>query len=116
LSSFRFIQTSNLYISDIDSDDKSIVEGVDWDWEKMSAEVLSEDKRPIILFDGICNLCNGGVNFALDRDESAKLRFCSLQSRVAESHLLRSGKPADDKSNIVFVTEDDAYFSSNAIS
>jgi len=116
MSSSHLLRTSNLYSSGIDSNDANIVEGVDWDWEKMSADVFSEDKRPIVLFDGICNLCNGGVNFALDRDESAKLRFCSLQSKVAESLLLRSGKAADDKSNIVFVTGDNAYFSSDAIS
>jgi len=109
-------QQSKLGSSTDDNNDSTKSKEVDWDWEKMSAEVFANDKRPIVLFDGVCNLCNGGVNFALDRDESAKLRFCSLQSRVAESLLLRSGKAADDKSNIVFVTEEDACFSSDAVS
>jgi predicted DCC family thiol-disulfide oxidoreductase YuxK len=91
-------------------------DSVNWDWEKMSKDVFSEDKRPIILFDGICNLCNGGVNFAIDQDESAKFRFCSLQSKVAESLLIRSGKSHTDKSNIVLITEDEAYISSDAVS
>ena len=30
--------------------------------------LFASDKRPIILFDGVCNLCNGGVNLALDLD------------------------------------------------
>jgi len=38
------------------------------DWKKISKDVFKDDKRPIILFDGQCNLCNGGVNFAIDHD------------------------------------------------
>ena len=34
----------------------------------IAEEVFARDKRPVILFDGVCNLCNGGVNFALDND------------------------------------------------
>ena len=30
-----------------------------------SDSYFAEDKRPVILFDGVCNMCNGGVNFAL---------------------------------------------------
>ena len=90
---------------------------VDWDWEQMANDVFSdEDKRPIILFDGVCNLCNSGINFAMDQDETAKFRFASLQSRVGQSLLMRSGKAADDTSNIVLVTEEDAFFSSDAVS
>jgi hypothetical protein len=42
--------------------------GVDFDWRQIAKDVFVSDKRPIILFDGVCNLCNGGVNFALDHD------------------------------------------------
>lgn len=41
---------------------------VNWDWQSVARNVFVQDKRPIILFDGHCNLCNGGVNFALDHD------------------------------------------------
>lgn len=88
---------------------------VTWNWEKLSTETFIEDKRPVILFDGICNLCNGGVNFVIDRDETAKLRFCSLQTKTAEALLLRSGKSPEDK-DIALITEKDAYFSSDAVS
>jgi predicted DCC family thiol-disulfide oxidoreductase YuxK len=92
------------------------VEDVDWDWEKLAKDVFSQgDERPIILFDGICNLCNGGVNFALDQDESGKLRFCSLQSKVGQSLLLRMGKSPHDMTSIIMTTKDQAYFSSEAV-
>lgn len=37
----------------------------------------------IILFDGICNLCNSSVQFIIKRDRKAKFRFAALQSDVA---------------------------------
>lgn len=89
---------------------------VDWDWQQMAEDVFAEggDQRPIVLFDGICNLCNGGVNFAIDNDESAKLRFCSLQSCVAQSLLLREGR-SPKSTDISFMTKDTGYFSSMAV-
>lgn len=89
---------------------------VDWDWQQMATDVFQEDKRPIVLFDGVCNLCNGGVNFAMDQDKTARLRFASLQSKVAQSLLLRCGKSPTDNSSIVYVTEDEAFYSSDAVS
>jgi len=77
--------------------------------------VFSEDKRPIILFDGVCNLCNNAVNLALDWDPSGKLRFAALQSNVGRSLLQSHGREADDISSIVFVTNSGAYTKSDAI-
>ncbi|GJP48845.1 hypothetical protein CLOM_g8125, partial [Closterium sp. NIES-68] len=31
-------------------------------------DYFATDNRPIVLYDGVCNMCNGGVNFALDAD------------------------------------------------
>ena len=43
------------------------------DWKDIANSVFSgKDQRPVILFDGMCNLCNGGVNFALDYDDVGK--------------------------------------------
>lgn len=46
---------------------------VSWDWQQVAQQVFEKDDRPIILFDGHCNLCNGGVNFALDHDPQGAL-------------------------------------------
>eukprot|EP00250_Pteridium_aquilinum_P012187 c20556_g1_i1 orf=313-831(-) len=48
------------------------------------------DSRPIILFDGVCNLCNGGVNMVLDNDPNETLRFAALQSDAGRALLQRS--------------------------
>ena len=63
------------------------------------------DSRPIILFDGVCNLCHGGVNFVLDTDNTSDgaLRFAALQSELGKSLLDRAGKRPDDISSIVLV-------------
>jgi predicted DCC family thiol-disulfide oxidoreductase YuxK len=89
---------------------------VDWDWETLASNVFTEDKRPIVLFDGVCNLCSGGVNYAMDQDETAKFRFCSIQSKVAQSLLVRAGVSPNENSNIALLTEDDSFFSSDAVS
>ncbi len=43
-----------------------------FDYVQIAKDVFKKDKRPVILFDGVCNLCNGGVNFALDNDSVGK--------------------------------------------
>ncbi|KAG8467012.1 hypothetical protein KFE25_000328 [Diacronema lutheri] len=73
-----------------------------------SAEaVFAEDKRPVILFDGVCALCNGGVDFMLRWDRPNELdgayRFAALQSDVGRALLARSGRQPDDLSSIVLV-------------
>ena len=50
-----------------------------------------EDAHPVILFDGFCNLCNGGVRFIIRRDRSRRFRFAPLESS-AFPHSPRSGE------------------------
>lgn len=47
--------------------------------------------KPIVLFDGVCNLCNGFVQFLIRVDPSGKFRFASLQSEAGEV-LLQEGR------------------------
>jgi predicted DCC family thiol-disulfide oxidoreductase YuxK len=73
---------------------------------------------PILLFDGVCNFCNAGVNLCIDLDNQNQptLRFASLQSHVGQSLLVAHGKDARDHSSIVLVTNaDSAYFKSDAV-
>lgn len=48
----------------------------------------------IILFDGVCNLCNASVRFILKRDPSARFRFAALQSGAGQRLLRLAGMPA----------------------
>jgi len=49
------------------------------------------DAAPIILYDGVCGLCNSLVQFLLKRDKQGRLRFASLQSDFAAKVLQRHG-------------------------
>jgi len=81
----------------------------------VSSKVFSSDQRPVILFDGVCNMCNSAVNLALDWDPKGKLRFSALQSNVGRSLLEANGRKADDISSIVLVTKDGAFLKSDAV-
>ena len=44
-------------------------------------------KRPIILFDGVCNLCNSAVQWVIERDKEGRFDFAALQSDAARREL-----------------------------
>ncbi|KAL7536996.1 hypothetical protein ACHAWF_005625 [Thalassiosira exigua] len=77
--------------------------------------VFESDNRPVILFDGVCNLCNNAVNTAIDWDPQGRLRFSALQSNVGRALLQAHGREADDISSIVLVTPSGAFIKSDAI-
>ncbi|CAM9204846.1 unnamed protein product [Discosporangium mesarthrocarpum] len=68
--------------------------------------LFQTDKRPVVLFDGVCVFCNNWVNVALDLDKTAKLRFSPLQSDSGRALLALSGRSMDDISSIVLVKQD----------
>ena len=45
------------------------------------------EPHALILFDGVCNLCNGFVNFVIDRDPDGYFKFAALQSEAAQQLL-----------------------------
>lgn len=44
-------------------------------------------KRPVILFDGVCNLCNSAVQWVIERDKEGRFDFAALQSDAARREL-----------------------------
>jgi predicted DCC family thiol-disulfide oxidoreductase YuxK len=46
-----------------------------------------EPTRPVILFDGVCHLCNGFVQFVLRQDRAGQFAFAPLQSEFARQRL-----------------------------
>ena len=48
------------------------------------------ESHAIILFDGVCNLCNASVNFIIDRDAEGYFKFAPLQSDFRQSNLGQS--------------------------
>ena len=53
------------------------------------------NNKPVILFDGVCNLCSGSVQFILKRDKEKKFMFASLQSNYGQTLLKQLELPTD---------------------
>ncbi len=68
---------------------------------RMVPEVKSEPS--IILFDGVCNFCEGVVRFVAPRDADGCFRFAPLQSDVGRVLLERHGLPVDDHDTFVLI-------------
>lgn len=70
--------------------------------------------HPVVLFDGVCNLCNGAVLFIIRRDPQSRFRFASLQSAVAGRLLAKSGVVAPLPDSFVLIDDDGAHLRSTA--
>jgi predicted DCC family thiol-disulfide oxidoreductase YuxK len=68
----------------------------------------------ILLFDGVCNLCNRVVQFTIKRDPEEKFKFASLQSESGQALLKKFGLPANDFDSFVFIQGDNYYLKSAA--
>ena len=68
----------------------------------------------MILFDGVCNLCNGFVQFVIARDPDARFRFASLQSAAAAALLNGRGPLPPSMDSVVLVDGGRVYTQSTA--
>jgi predicted DCC family thiol-disulfide oxidoreductase YuxK len=65
------------------------------------------NEHPIVLYDGVCGLCNRGVQFLLKRDKRARLQFASLQSDFAAKVLERHRLDPNDLDTVYVVVNHD---------
>lgn len=70
--------------------------------------------NPVVLFDGVCNLCNASVRFLLAYNRTENLRFAPLQSDFAKEFLAKHQLSNSDMNTVVFVENDKAYTKSTA--
>ncbi|MGZ5246578.1 MAG: thiol-disulfide oxidoreductase DCC family protein [Flavitalea sp.] len=71
------------------------------------------EKQPVILFDGVCNLCESSVQFLLKHDKKKLFRFGSLQS-PAGIFLLEKFPQAKNSDSVVLIYNGKAYTKSSA--
>ncbi|CAN5366612.1 thiol-disulfide oxidoreductase DCC family protein [soil metagenome] len=69
----------------------------------------------IILFDGVCNLCNGFVQFVINNDKQGKFKFASLQSDASKKILSPFNFPLVELKTIVLVENGKIYLRSRAV-
>jgi predicted DCC family thiol-disulfide oxidoreductase YuxK len=75
---------------------------------------MIHNNHPVILFDGVCNLCNGAVQFIIKRDKKAVFRFAPLQSDFGQAQLQKSGLAFPTVETIVLVEDGTVYQRSDA--
>jgi predicted DCC family thiol-disulfide oxidoreductase YuxK len=80
-----------------------------------SPDSLGSHKPVLILFDGVCNLCNGVVQFIVRRDPKAKFKFASLQSEVGRSLLRQFNIDPDLLHSFVVIDNEVAFQRSDAV-
>jgi predicted DCC family thiol-disulfide oxidoreductase YuxK len=70
---------------------------------------MEASSHPVVLFDGVCNLCSGSVQFLIRRDPQGRFRFASLQSAVGQRYFdeLRIDRQAVDS---VILIEEGRWF------
>ncbi|MEO6719466.1 MAG: thiol-disulfide oxidoreductase DCC family protein [Ferruginibacter sp.] len=70
--------------------------------------------HPIILFDGVCNFCNGAVNFVIKRDKKSAIKFGALQSEAGQQLLKQHNIPITNFESFIFIEERKVYSKSTA--
>lgn len=68
----------------------------------------------VILFDGVCNFCNGAVNFIIARDRQGYFKFAPLQSEVGEKLLAENGINKIETDSVVLIEDGKVYTYSTA--
>ena len=73
------------------------------------------ESHPVLLFDGVCNLCNRWIQFVINRDPEATFRFAPLQSRVAQELLAGAGYEGETLDSVVLIDDGNYYDKSDAV-
>jgi predicted DCC family thiol-disulfide oxidoreductase YuxK len=81
---------------------------------------MPDTTPPTILFDGVCNLCNGFVQFVIRHDATGSFRFAALQSAAGQALLAAHGQQtltsgAVDPDSVVLVENGRVYTHSTAV-
>ncbi len=72
------------------------------------------NNHTIILFDGICNFCNGAVNFTIKRDKNKSIRFGALQSEQGQLLLRQYQFSTTNFTSFLFIEAGRVYTQSTA--
>ncbi|MBL7761110.1 MAG: DUF393 domain-containing protein [Sediminibacterium sp.] len=76
--------------------------------------MINNPDHPIVLFDGVCNLCNRSVQLILRNDPEKKFRYAALQSSFGQRVLEGAGLPADQLNTLLLLKNGKLYRKSTA--
>ncbi len=69
---------------------------------------------PIVLFDGVCNYCNGLINSIIRQDRKKIFRFAALQSDAGQMLLRERNLPTDQFESFILLDKNKVYKKSTA--
>ncbi len=72
-------------------------------------------KQNIIIFDGVCNFCNNGVNFIIKRDKHAKFLFSPMQSNIAQDIMAKYDFDQTNLNTILLIKDGKCFSKSDAV-
>ncbi len=75
----------------------------------------SISQQHLILFDGVCNLCNGAVQFIINRDPKSIFKFASIQSEAGQEYLKRFSISGPDLYSVILIKKGKVYDRSAAV-
>lgn len=67
------------------------------------------NSNPVILFDGVCNLCNSSVQFVIKHDPKKKFRFASIQGDYGQQVLKKFHLPPDSLNSFILLEDNQIY-------
>ena len=70
---------------------------------------MDSDKK-IILFDGVCNLCNRSVQYIIKRDKRDKFRFATLQGEIGQQLIKERNIDTSKVDSIILIEPGVAYY------
>lgn len=73
------------------------------------------DSEAVVLFDGVCNLCSGAVQFIIRHDPEGYFQFAPLQSEAGRSLLIRHNLANHGTDSIVLIEGERVYIESDAV-
>jgi len=79
-----------------------------------TAEKHENEDRAIVLFDGVCNFCNGSIRFIIARDRNSYFRFAPLQSELARQLLAEHKLQSNSMDSMVVIEGDRVWSRSTA--
>ncbi|NNE30473.1 MAG: thiol-disulfide oxidoreductase DCC family protein [Saprospiraceae bacterium] len=75
--------------------------------------MADHNSNPVLLFDGVCNLCNGFVQFVIERDPKAKFHFAALQSDPGKKLLSEQDQELGGLDTVILVQKGKVYTKSD---
>lgn len=79
-----------------------------------NAENMIPDGRYLVIYDGVCNFCNGAVNFIVKRDHAERFVFSPMQTDFAQEMIKRYAIETVGKDTFLLIKNGHAYVWSNA--